>query len=131
LRVLSSFGAWGESTASFKKQQHLLCYCPGMGPGGHFTECVEKQMLARLFSGHSSDDADFITLWETLAGVGLWHVSLHEANTLHEKSKWVWSAEFRRLLGFNSEAEFPNSIQALVRSSSHPSGPPVMKPKPC
>jgi PAS domain S-box-containing protein len=114
LRVLSSFQAWDESTASFKKQQHLLCYCPGMGPGGHFTECVEKQMLARLFSGHSSDDADFITLWETLAGVGLWHVSLHEANTLHEKSKWVWSAEFRRLLGFSSEAEFSNSIQALV-----------------
>lgn len=71
-------------------------------------------MLARLFSSKASDDADFISLWETLAGVGLWHVALVEANTQHEKSRWVWSAEFRRLLGFRGEGEFPNTLQALL-----------------
>lgn len=76
-------------------------------------------MLARLFSGRSADDADFIALWENLAGVGLWHATLFQAETLHEKTEWVWSAEFRRLLGFASEAEFPNKIQSLV-SRLHP-----------
>jgi PAS domain S-box-containing protein len=71
-------------------------------------------MLAGLFSWRSSEDADFISLWETLAGVGLWHVVLADANPLNEKSRWVWSAEFRRLLGFTSEAEFANTMQAFA-----------------
>ncbi len=85
-------------------------------------------MLARLFSGRSADDADLVSLWETLAGVGLWHVTLFEANTQHEKTQWVFSAEFRRLLGFSSEAEFPNTLQSLV-TRLHPDDAEIVRPK--
>jgi len=35
------------------------------------------------------------------AGVGLWSAELHQGDPMHPDSKWTWSEEFRRLLGFD------------------------------
>jgi methyl-accepting chemotaxis protein len=44
------------------------------------------------------------------AGVGLWQAVIHEGDPMHAKSRWTWSPEFRRLVGFASEHEFPDVV---------------------
>ena len=46
------------------------------------------------------------------AGVGLWQAVLYNADALDPRSKWLWSPEFRRLIGYSSEADFPNVCQS-------------------
>jgi hypothetical protein len=45
-------------------------------------------------------------------GVGLWDAVLVNEDALHAKSQWTWTNEFRRLLGFRGEADFPNVCQS-------------------
>ena len=51
-------------------------------------------------------------LLDTSCGVGLWQAVLHNADAFDPNSAWTWSPEFRRLLGYSSEAEFPNVCQS-------------------
>ncbi|OLP60207.1 hypothetical protein BJF93_14650 [Xaviernesmea oryzae] len=46
------------------------------------------------------------------AGIGLWEALLHEGDAMHAKSQWTWSAEFRRIMGFSGESDFPNVVQS-------------------
>ena len=56
---------------------------------------------------------EILHLWSTAAGVGLWDVVLAEdGDPLSPQSRWTWSAEFRRLLGFSSVAEFPDAVSS-------------------
>ena len=45
-------------------------------------------------------------------GIGLWQAILHNADALHPKSLWTWSPEFRRLIGYTDEQDFPNACQS-------------------
>jgi PAS domain-containing protein/uncharacterized protein YukE len=54
------------------------------------------------------EEAERQALLDAFAGVGLWDAILHEGDPAHPQSQWRWSPEFRRLLGFDSEASFPN-----------------------
>jgi methyl-accepting chemotaxis protein len=47
-------------------------------------------------------------LLDTSCGVGLWQAVLHNEDAFDPRSAWTWSPEFRRLLGYSSEADFPN-----------------------
>jgi methyl-accepting chemotaxis protein len=51
-------------------------------------------------------------LLDTSCGVGLWQAVLHNEDAFDPKSVWTWSPEFRRLLGYSSEADFPNVCQS-------------------
>jgi methyl-accepting chemotaxis protein len=51
-------------------------------------------------------------LLDTSCGVGLWQAVLHNAEASDPGSLWTWSPEFRRLLGYSSEADFPNLYQS-------------------
>ena len=51
-------------------------------------------------------------LLDDACGIGLWEAILHDGDALHEKSIWTWSAEFRRLIGFDNERDFPNIVQS-------------------
>lgn len=42
------------------------------------------------------------------AGVGLWDCIIEHGDALHEESQWRWSQEFRRLVGYRNETDFPN-----------------------
>ncbi|WP_300786477.1 PAS domain-containing methyl-accepting chemotaxis protein [uncultured Desulfovibrio sp.] len=55
-------------------------------------------------------NARLVNLWSSSAGVGLWDVELCNGDPLSPRSRWTWSAEFRRLLGFGSAAEFPDVV---------------------
>ena len=53
-----------------------------------------------------------VELLDTSCGVGLWQAVLHNADAFDPKSAWTWSPEFRRLLGYSSEVDFPNVCQS-------------------
>src|SRR5580692_2348569 len=53
-----------------------------------------------------------VELLDTSCGVGLWQAVLHNADAFDPKSVWTWSPEFRRVLGYSSEADFPNVYQS-------------------
>ncbi|MCG5238238.1 methyl-accepting chemotaxis protein [Azospirillum doebereinerae] len=46
------------------------------------------------------------------AGVGLWDAVIHNGDPMHPQSRWRWSQEFRRLVGFDREdtAGFPDRV---------------------
>ena len=51
-------------------------------------------------------------LLDDACGIGLWEAVLYQGDALSPKSVWTWSPEFRRLLGYTSESEFPNVVQS-------------------
>ena len=65
---------------------------------------------------HSSsalrEKAEWLAVLDRHSGVGLWDAVLHEGDAMHPLSRWTWSAEFRRLCGYASEADFPNVVQS-------------------
>jgi hypothetical protein len=64
-------------------------------------------------SGHSNEEKlEWLNCLGSHAGVGLWDAILHEGDPMHARARWSWSAEFRRLCGFSSEAEFPDVVQS-------------------
>jgi methyl-accepting chemotaxis protein len=56
--------------------------------------------------------AEWLDTLSSHAGVGLWDAILHEGDPMHPQARWTWSAEFRRLCGFDSAAEFPDRVQS-------------------
>ena len=51
-------------------------------------------------------------LLDDACGIGLWEAVLHRADAMHAQSRWTWSPELRRLIGYEQEAEFPNVVQS-------------------
>jgi len=51
-------------------------------------------------------------LLDTACGVGLWQAVLFNADVFDPQSVWTWSPEFRRLLGYSNEVDFPNVCQS-------------------
>jgi PAS domain S-box-containing protein len=61
---------------------------------------------------NTEDNTDVMSLLSRHAGVGLWDAILFQGDPMHANSKWTWSEEFRRLLGFNHGdiAAFPDVV---------------------
>jgi methyl-accepting chemotaxis protein len=51
-------------------------------------------------------------LLDEVAGIGLWEAIMPNADPAHPEAKWTWSAEFRRICGYRTEAEYPNVMQS-------------------
>jgi hypothetical protein len=65
-----------------------------------------------MFSKRRDSDI-LMEILNNQAGVGLWGTVLHDGDPMHAKSRWTWSAEFRRLVGFAEHAdEFPNVVRS-------------------
>ncbi len=64
--------------------------------------------LVDIHESHQREE--LLSLWSTSAGVGLWSVELFNGDPMSPKSRWTWSSEFRRLLGFTSKEEFPDVV---------------------
>ncbi len=56
--------------------------------------------------------AEWLETLSAHCGVGLWDAILYEGDAMHPKARWTWSAEFRRLCGYRTEAEFPNVVRS-------------------
>ncbi|MCB1352765.1 MAG: methyl-accepting chemotaxis protein [Rhodobacteraceae bacterium] len=66
-----------------------------------------REELAALREAKARSD-----LLDEACGIGLWEAVMVNADALHPDSKWLWSPEFRRLVGYETEAEFPNVVQS-------------------
>lgn len=73
---------------------------------------AERACGALIDVNAERNEAERSALLDAYAGVGLWDAVLHDGDPMHRLSQWRWSPEFRRLLGFHSEAEFPNKVQS-------------------
>jgi uncharacterized protein YoxC len=62
--------------------------------------------------GSSGEKLEWLKCLSDHAGVGLWDAILFEGDPMHPKARWTWSAEFRRLCGFSSQAEFPDVVRS-------------------
>lgn len=51
-------------------------------------------------------------LLDEACGIGLWEAVLHNGDAMHPQSRWTWSAEFRRMVGFDNERDFPNVVHS-------------------
>ncbi|MBK1638216.1 hypothetical protein CKO24_04025 [Rhodothalassium salexigens DSM 2132] len=89
---------------------------------------AERAAVERLLSqaddhaalqGRADDMAERLSLFENHAGVGLWDAVLCDGDPFHAQSRWTWSNEFRNLLGYASEQDFPNVVGAWA-DSLHP-----------
>jgi uncharacterized protein YoxC len=56
--------------------------------------------------------AEWLDVLDRHCGVGLWDAILHDGDAMHPDSRWIWSAEFRRLCGFLDATEFPDVVQS-------------------
>jgi PAS domain S-box-containing protein len=46
--------------------------------------------------------------------VGLWDTEVIDGKVFHPDNKYVWSQEFRQMLGFCDENDFPNALASLI-----------------
>ncbi|MCL2804413.1 MAG: ATP-binding protein [Treponema sp.] len=51
--------------------------------------------------------------------IGLWDVGITDNNMLHPENTFTWSNDFRRMLGYSSEADFPNVFDSW-KNRLHP-----------
>ena len=67
-----------------------------------------------LFRPHQDliNKAEWLGTLSSHCGVGLWDAILYEGDAMHPKARWTWSAEFRRLCGYATEAEFPDVVRS-------------------
>ncbi|WP_417773703.1 PAS domain-containing methyl-accepting chemotaxis protein [Stappia sp.] len=65
-----------------------------------------------MFNRMKSKSDELIEVLGNFCGVGLWDAVLVNEDALHPKSKWTWTNEFRRLVGYTSEADFPNKCES-------------------
>ncbi len=65
-----------------------------------------------MFSRDKAKSNELLDVLGNYCGVGLWDAVLVNEDALHPRSKWTWTNEFRRLLGFRNETEFPNVCQS-------------------
>jgi PAS domain S-box-containing protein len=64
------------------------------------------------FNNGLQGKAEWLDVLDRHCGVGLWDAVVFEGDAMHRRSRWTWSAEFRRLCGFTDEASFPNVVQS-------------------
>ncbi|MFG1480181.1 methyl-accepting chemotaxis protein [Xanthobacter sp. V4C-4] len=60
--------------------------------------------------GQKTKSDELISVLGNYCGVGLWDAILVNEDALHPQSKWTWTNEFRRLLGYGGEHDFPNVV---------------------
>ncbi|WJH40366.1 methyl-accepting chemotaxis protein [Aliirhizobium terrae] len=51
-------------------------------------------------------------LLDEACGIGLWEAVLVNGDAMHPESKWTWSAEFRRMIGYENATDFPNVVNS-------------------
>ena len=81
-----------------------------MGVALVFFGTAKKKMA--LLEARLRAVADRSNLLDEACGIGLWEAIMPNADPAHPEAKWTWSAEFRRLCGYRTEAEYPNVMQS-------------------
>ena len=70
-------------------------------------------------AAHIEANAERLKLLDEQAGIGLWDVTVVNGDVAHPDSYWRHSPELRRMLGYASIAEFPDSLESWT-TNIHP-----------
>lgn len=66
-------------------------------------------------------------LIDRASGVGLWQAILPTGDALAPESKWLWSPEFSRMLGFDSPDDFPDVVGSWADRLHPEDAPPTFE----
>jgi len=71
----------------------------------------------------SSAEIERFELMIEAAGIGLWDMDVNAADPVNPNNEFQWSAEFRTMLGYRDERDFPNVLSSWA-SRLHPDDAP-------
>ena len=72
-----------------------------------------RQAFPVSISKENNGLSEILDLFGNHSGVGLWDADLGgEVDPFHPNIRWTWSREFRRLLGYEDEVDFPNHVRS-------------------
>lgn len=58
-----------------------------------------------------------LNIIENRGGIGLWRATIHRGDPRHPKTRFIWSPEYRRLLGYGDHPEeFPDTLDSWLKS---------------
>jgi methyl-accepting chemotaxis protein len=77
---------------------------------GIFGGASSKEFAA--LQAQLKDVSERSDLLDEACGIGLWEAVLDNGDAMSPKSRWTWSAEFRRLIGYANATEYPNVVQS-------------------
>jgi PAS domain-containing protein len=86
--------------------------------GGRAEVAALREELADL-RARSSAEIERYALMIEAAGIGLWDMDVVADDPVNPDNEFQWSAEFRQMLGFNDERDFPNVLSSWA-SRLHP-----------
>jgi len=66
---------------------------------GHYRAAMEYELMKYKLAGDA-------------LGIALWDMDVEGGDPINPNNRFTWSREFRRMLGFSSEADFPNLLQS-------------------
>lgn len=75
--------------------------------------------ILHAVNGRKKAAEDRMDLVTKAVRFGLWEMIVMEGDYQHPDNLYIWTDEFRSLLGYSSEAEYPNTFDSLV-GSLHP-----------
>ena len=64
-------------------------------------------------------NSEWLKTLSSCCGIGLWDALIYDGDPTHPMTKWTWSGEFRRLLGYRTAADFPDTLLSW-RQRIHP-----------
>ncbi|MDR0448443.1 MAG: hypothetical protein LBH07_07225, partial [Treponema sp.] len=80
------------------------------------TEEQEAVRLLRRVFGNLEAATEYSLMKYTLTsdalGIALWDMDVVEGDPVNPENQFTWSKEFRRMLGFSDEADFPNILSS-------------------
>jgi len=84
----------------------------GQREAGSRVSRPERPQEVNVFLRGKAKSDELLDVLGNHCGVGLWDAILVNEDALHPQSQWMWTNEFRRLLGFRNESDFPNVCQS-------------------
>ena len=78
------------------------------------TEVHEREM--ELFMAHSLNEVQLskLNLMVKAAKIGLWDMEVTENDPVNPNNPFIWSDDFRHMLGYENENDFPNVLKSLL-----------------
>jgi PAS domain S-box-containing protein len=87
-------------------------------PGGRAEVAALRQELEELRATSSAEIERYALMIEA-AGIGLWDMDVVADDPVNPNNVFQWSAEFRQMLGYTDERDFPNILSSWA-SRLHP-----------
>lgn len=113
---------WSRQLAE-NPQQQIPTELAFMAPALESLKTTLQQKTQQL-NKHQQDSAR-LKQYSELAGAGLWDIQIVNGDANHPDNQYYWTPKYRQLLGYQTEAEFPNQASSWF-NALHPDDIPTM-----